>query len=180
MASKLEGMANALKVKTLADHENRITKIGTAKANAVDEKDSTVATAEAGLVALAEAEAAAQTARADAEAARKEARATKLEDLKTQEIADEKIQSLQELTNEISAYETKYALDLAASTALHAGNEDEYLAERGGVVEFQSGLDNPKQVMAKGMFQGGEKQAASGPSEEPAAEAVAGPAPGEE
>ena len=164
MASKLEEMADALKVKTLADHGEQIDRIADKKANAVDEKDSTVATAEAGLVALAEAEAAAQTARAEAEAARKEARATKLAELKTQEIADAEIQSLKELTDNISAYETKYGVDLAALTALHSGNEDEYLAARGGVEDFQSGADNPKQVAlarAKEMFQEGEKQAAA-------------------
>jgi hypothetical protein len=168
MASKLEGMANALKVKTLADHNTQIDEIATAKANAVDLASSTVAAAEAGLVALAEAEAAAQTARADAEAARKAARATKLAELKTKEVADSTIDSLRELTNEISAYEEKYALDLAATTALHSGNEEEYLEARGGVVEFQSGLDNPKQVTAKVMFPEGEKQVAA-----EAAEAVA-------
>ena len=60
--------------------------------------------------------------------------------------------------------ETKYGVDLAALTALHSGNEDEYLAARGGVEDFQSGADNPKSVAlarAKEMFQGGEKQAAA-------------------
>tara|TARA_R100000995_G_scaffold82955_1_gene57794 strand:+ start:225 stop:752 length:528 start_codon:yes stop_codon:yes gene_type:complete len=169
MASKLEDMANALKVKTLADHGDQITRIANKKANAVDEKDSTVAAAEAGLVELAEAEATAQTARADAEIARKAARATKLAELKTQEIADEDIQSLLELTNKISAYETKYGVDLAALTALHSSNETEYLAARGGVEEFQAGADNPK-LIAKAMFEGGEKQAAF---EQAAGEAVA-------